>query len=184
MSGSTTLEIHSLPVLYPTPKGVAGTATTQDLRTSPGAAEAMPGVQTAAEINAATISTMALRRTRRFAGRFISVFPLLFPAPVLGVLEPTTPLAVSSARQFGWSAFNIASPREARRLPPDAVLSRREQSHRGNSAKKLSESYAILRQPSLPRQRARQADTGMTMSGTVAEEAVQILRVGFSVLGV
>src|SRR5216684_3215573 len=102
MSGSTTLEIQSRPV-YPTPKGVAGTEITQDLRTSPGAAEAMPGVQTAAEIHAATISTMTLRRTRRFAGWFISVFPLLFPAPVLGVLFPyTTPLAVSSARQFGW----------------------------------------------------------------------------------
>src|SRR6266498_3564315 len=116
MSGSTTFEIHSLPVLYPTPKGVAGTATTQDLRTSPGAAEAMPGVQTAAEIHAATISTMTLRRTRKFAGWFISVFPLLFPAPVLGVLEPTTPLAVSSARQFGWSAFNIAPHQRSKAL--------------------------------------------------------------------
>jgi len=87
---------------------VAGTETTQDLRTSPGAAAAMPGVQTAAEIHAATINTMTLRSARRFAGRFISVFPLLFPAPVLGVLEPTTPLAESSARQFGWFAFNIA----------------------------------------------------------------------------
>src|SRR2546422_8425155 len=76
MSGSITLEIQSRPV-YPTPKGVTGTETTQDRRTSPGAAEAMPGVQTAAEIHAATISTMTLRRTRRFAGWFISVFPLL-----------------------------------------------------------------------------------------------------------
>jgi hypothetical protein len=61
-------------------------------------------------------------------------------------------------------------------LPPDAILSRREQSHRGNSSKKLSESHPILRQPSLPRQRTRQADTGMTISGTVVKEGMQMLR--------
>jgi hypothetical protein len=86
---------------------------------------------------------MTFRRIRRLAG-FIFQLPLLSPAPTLRV-RPATPLAVSSARQFGWLGLAIAPLDEQGACHPDAI-------HRavgkisGKFVEKLSESHSIFRQ--------------------------------------